>query len=57
MNRKTTEQNIPNADISHSHEIEIGGIRYTVIAHFSDISNETAEDKIERLIKRDIKAS
>ena len=56
MNRKTTEHNT-NKDISYKHYIEIGGITYKVISHFSDISNETAEDKIERLIKRDIKAS
>ena len=57
MNRKTTKHKTSNANISHSHYIEIGGITYTVISHFSDISKETAEDKIARLIKRDIKAS
>ena len=56
MKIKTTEQNI-SKDISSLHEIKIGGITYTVVSHFSDISNETVEDKIERLIKRDIKVS
>ena len=54
MKIKTTEQNI-NKEISSSHEIKIGGITYTVVSHFSDISNETVEKKIERLIKKDIK--
>lgn len=57
MNRKTTKRKASNVNISHSHDIEIGGITYTVVSHFSDRSDETAEDKIARLIKRDIKAS
>ena len=57
MNRKTTKHKTSNANISHSHDMEIGGITYTVVSHFSDKSYENAEDKIARLIKRDIKAS
>ena len=57
MNRKTTKHKTSNTDLSHSHDIEIGGITYIVVSHFSDKSDETAEDKITRLIKRDIKAS
>ena len=57
MNRKTTKHKTSNANISHSHDMEIGGITYTVVSHFSDKSDENAEDKIARLIKRDIKAS
>ena len=52
--KKTTEQKT-SKDISTSHEIKIDGITYTVVSHFDDKSNETAEDKIERLISRDIK--
>ena len=57
MNRKATKHKASNVNISHSHDIEIGGITYTVVSHFNDKSDETAEDKIARLIKRDIKAS
>jgi hypothetical protein len=57
LNRKTTKHKTSNANISHSHDIEIGGITYIVVSHFNDKSDETAEDKIARLIKRDIKAS
>ena len=57
MNRKTTKHKTSNTDLSHTHDIEIGGITYTVVSHFSEKSHETAEDKITRLIKRDIKAS
>ena len=57
LNRKTTKHKTSNTDLSHSHDIEIYGITYTVVSHFSDKSDETAEDKIARLIKRDIKAS
>ena len=52
--KKTTEQNTKK-EIFNSHEIKIGGITYTVVSHFDNKSNETAEDKIERLISRDIK--
>ena len=57
LNRKTTKHKTSNTDLSHSHDIEVGGITYTVVSHFSDKSDENAEDKIARLIKRDIKAS
>lgn len=52
--KKTTEQKT-SKDIINSHEIKIGDITYTVVSHFDNKSNETAEDKIERLISRDIK--
>ncbi|MBO4867241.1 MAG: transposon-encoded TnpW family protein [Ruminococcus sp.] len=52
--KKTTEQKT-SKDRSNSREIKIGDITYTVISHFDDKSNETAEKKIERLISRDIK--
>ncbi|MCR5237382.1 MAG: transposon-encoded TnpW family protein [Lachnospiraceae bacterium] len=35
-------------------KITIGNMTYIVVSHFSETSNDTAEDKIERLIKRDI---
>lgn len=57
LNRKTTKHKTSNTDLSHSHDIEIDGITYTVVSHFNDKSDENAEDKIARLIKRDIKAS
>ncbi len=57
MNRKATKHKTSNTDLSHSHDIEIGGITYTVVSHFSEKLHETAEDIIARLIKRDIKAS
>ena len=52
--KKTTEQRT-NKEILNSHEIKIGDITYTVVSYFDDKSNETVEDKIERLISRDIK--
>ncbi|MBO4866886.1 MAG: transposon-encoded TnpW family protein [Ruminococcus sp.] len=52
--KKTTEQKT-SKDISTSHEIKIGDITYTVVSHFDNKSKETAEEKIERLISRDIK--
>lgn len=39
------------------HSISIGGITYIVVSHFSESSADTAKDKIERLIKRDLNAS
>lgn len=57
LNRKATKYKASNVNLSHSHNIEIGGITYIVVSHFSDKSDENAEDKIARLIKRDIKAS
>lgn len=56
MENKTPQENI-NMETSYSHDIEINGITYTVRSLFSSISGETVEDKIERLIKRDINAS
>ena len=53
--KKTTEQKTNKDNYINSHEIKMGGITYTVISHFDDKSKETAEDKIERLISRDIK--
>jgi hypothetical protein len=52
--KKTSEQNT-NKEILNSHEIKIGDITYIVVSHFDNKSKETAEDKIERLISRDIK--
>ena len=58
LSKKTTEQNIDisNKTISER-EITIGKITYTIVSHFSDTSKDTVEDKIERLIKRDLNAS
>ncbi|MBE6869850.1 MAG: hypothetical protein E7494_14040 [Ruminococcus albus] len=53
--KKTTEQKTNKDNYINSHEIKIGDITYTVVSHFDDRSNETAEEKIERLISRDIK--
>ena len=39
------------------HKLSIGGITYIVVSHFSESSADTAKDKIERLIKRDLNAS
>ena len=53
--KKTTEQKTNKDNYINSHEIKIGDITYTVVSYFDDKSNETVEDKIERLISRDIK--
>ena len=53
LNRKTTEQTDKMKPIEH--KITIGNMTYIVVSHFSETSTDTAEDKIERLIKRDIK--
>ena len=53
--KKTTEQNTNKDNYINSHEIKIGDITYIVVSHFDDKSKETAEEKIERLISRDIK--
>ena len=39
------------------HKLSIGGITYIVVSHFSESSADTAKDKIERLIMRDLNAS
>ncbi|WP_080557294.1 transposon-encoded TnpW family protein [Ruminococcus albus] len=52
MNRKTTEQTDKIKPIER--KITIGNMTYIVVSHFSETSTDTAEDKIERLIKRDI---
>ena len=43
--------------VTNTYSVKIDGITYTVVSHFNDKSDENAEDKIARLIKRDIKAS
>ncbi len=48
--KKTTEQKTNKDNYINSHEIKIGDITYTVVSHFDDKSNETVEDKTERLI-------
>ena len=53
LNRKTTEQTDKIKPIER--KITIGNMTYIVVSHFSKTSTDTAEDKIERLIKRDIK--
>ncbi len=39
------------------HEIKIGRVSYKVISYFKESAKDTAVTKIERLIKRDLKAS
>ncbi|MDE5575951.1 MAG: transposon-encoded TnpW family protein [Oscillospiraceae bacterium] len=39
------------------HEIKIGRVSYKVISYFKESAKDTAVKKIERLIKRDLKAS
>lgn len=53
------DENIKNTDIHDEEEqptmrCTIGGTTYIVTAHFSEKSGETMNDKISRIIKRDI---
>ena len=50
--KNNTSKNKPT-----EHTISIGGVKYIVVSHFSESSADTAKDKIERLIKRDLNAS
>lgn len=42
---------------STEHTISIGYMTYIVVSHFDETAEDTAIDKIERLIKRDVSAS
>lgn len=50
--KNNTSKNKPT-----EHNISIGGVTYIVVSHFSENSADTAKEKIERLIKRDLSAS
>ena len=52
VKKNNTSKNKPT-----EHTISIGGVSYIVVSHFSECSADTAKDKIERLIKRDLTAS
>ncbi len=54
---ETKEKNGKIKSKPTEHSISIGGMTYVIVSHFSDTSTDTAKEKIERLIKRDVSAS